>query len=199
MQDTSHCHAKQRERAGTVYVFSWARHDGVTWNLSSGLTGITQAVGWTSNLSKVLLLLSLLLQPSVHLIERHVAVKDMEEYDFWIPQGLKGQWCSTGVLILSEPGCWKTDFWVWTLKGKNSLVWNAWNLLGTAKWPCIGRLSSAAPQRGNVWPGRSLLCFCHQISRILVILILVSAARINLLVFVKLFWNEKCYENVRYY
>jgi len=34
-----------------------------------------------------------------------VAVKGMEEYDFWIPQGLKGQWCSTGVLILSEPGC----------------------------------------------------------------------------------------------
>lgn len=52
-----------------------------------------------------LVVIVLLLQPSVHLIERHVAVKDMEEYDFWIPQGLKGQWCSTGVLILSEPGC----------------------------------------------------------------------------------------------
>lgn len=69
----------------------------------------------------------------------------------WSPR-LEDQWCSAkkcraGVFILSVSGCWWADLWAWRADRKSFLVWNAWHLPGTAKWPWMGVLSSAASHR----------------------------------------------------
>lgn len=69
----------------------------------------------------------------------------------WSPR-LEDQWCSAkkcraGVFILSVSGCWWADLWAWRADRKSFLVWNAWYLPGTAKWPWMGVLSSAASHR----------------------------------------------------